>query len=109
MPLYIQYHNSDLEGFKYLLSDEGRFGIYTRVPHARRAQGTVLLIAAVGKPKRYFLWECFEIDHVDAQEDGTFLAEGPGWRLFPPQLLEGADFDAFKKSCANFVGFRKID
>ena len=27
----------------------------------------------------------------------------------PPQRLEGQDFDAFKRSCANLIGFRKID
>ena len=109
MSFYLQYHNCDKEGFKYLFSDDDRFGIYTRLAHVRKAQGTVFLIVGVGKPRQYFLWETFEIDNVEDQVDGSFHAEGFGFRLCPPQRLEGADFDAFKNSCANFVGFRKID
>jgi hypothetical protein len=37
------------------------------------------------------------------------VAHGPGWQLCPPQRLEGAEFEQFKKSCANFVGFQRID
>ena len=109
MNLYIQYHNADKEGLRTLFSNDGRFAIYTRRPHVHKAQGTVLLIVGVGKPKRYFLWEAFEIKRVKSYGDGTFVAEGPGWRLGPPQHLEGPEFDAFQKSCANFIGFRQID
>ena len=109
MSHYIQYHNGDKEGFKYLFSDEGRFSIYTRLAHVKNAKGTVFLIVGAGKPRRYFLWETFEIARVSPHSDGTYEAEGPGWRLCPPQQLEGADFDAFRNSCANFVGFRRID
>jgi hypothetical protein len=109
MSLYIQYHNADKEGLRYFFSNDGRLAIYTRRSHVQKARGTVFLIVGVGKPRQYFLWESFDIDHVEAQEDGTFLAEGPGFRLCPPQRLEGDDFNAFKSSCANFVGFRKID
>ena len=109
MSLYIQYHNGDKEGFKYLFSDEDRFGIYTRLAHVKNAQGTVFLIVGVGKPRQYFLWETFEIEQVEPHNDGVFHAEGPGWRLCPPKRLDGADFDAFKSSCANLIGFRKID
>ena len=106
---HIQYHNTDKEGFKYLFSDDDRFGFYTRLSHVKKAQGTVFLIVGIGKPRQYFLWDAFEIEQVEPQDHGIYHAEGPGWRLCPPQRLEGADFDAFKNSCANFVGFRKID
>jgi hypothetical protein len=109
MSLYVQYHNSDMNGLKRLFSDEGRFRIWTRVAHVRRAQGTLFLIVGMGRPKRYFLWETFQFDHAELQEDETYLVEGPGWRLCPPQRLEGEDFDGFKNSCANFLAFRKID
>lgn len=109
MSLYIQYHNAEREGLQSLFSDDGRFAIYTRRPHVQKAQGTVFLIVGVGKPKKYFLWEAFEIKRVKAYGDGTFVADGPGWRLCPPQRLEGAAFDTFRNSCANFVGFRRID
>ena len=62
MSLYIQYHNADKEGFKYLFADGDRFGIYTRLAHVKKARGTVFLIVGVGKPRQYFLWETFEID-----------------------------------------------
>jgi hypothetical protein len=107
--LYFQYHNGDKEGLECLFSDDDRFAIYTRRPHVKNARGTVLVIVGVGKPRAYFLWEAFEIDEVEPQNDGVFVAHGPGWRLCPPQRLEGADFDAFKSSCANLIGFRKID
>ena len=106
---YIQYHNSDKEGVKYLLADDGRFAICTRLSHVQKALGTVFLIVGVGRPRQYFLWDAFEIKRVETHSNGAFVAEGPGWRLSPPQRLDGADFDAFKSSCANFVGFRKID
>lgn len=109
MSLYIQYHNTECEGLESLFRNGNQFAIYTRLPHVQRAKGTVFLIVGVGKPRRYFLWEAFEIQNVEAHSNGAFVAEGPGWRLCPPQQLEGPDFDAFKKSCANFVGFRKID
>ena len=109
MSHFIQYHNADKEGFKYLFSDGDRFGIYTRLAHVKNAQGNIFLIVGVGKPRHYFLWETFEIDQVEPQDGGVYHAEGLGWRLCPPQRLEGADFDAFKSSCANFIGFRRID
>src|SRR5258708_6920693 len=104
MSHYVQYHNGDKEGFNYLFSDDSRFGIYTRLAHVKNAKGTVFLIVGVGKPRRYFLWETFEIAQVESHSDGTYHAEGAGWRLGPPQRLEGDDFDKFKNSCANFVG-----
>lgn len=109
MSLYIQYHNGDKEGFKYLFADVARFGVYTRLAHAKNAQGTVFLIVGAGKPRQYFLWEAFEIDEVAPQDGGIYHVNGSGWRLCPPQRLIGADFDAFRNSCANFIGFRKVD
>lgn len=109
MSLYIQYHNVEKEGLQPLFVAEERYSIYTRRSHVQRARGTVLLIAGIGKPKRYFLWESFEIAKVKANGEGTYIAEGPGWRLSPPQQLSGRAFEAFKRSCANFVAFRQID
>lgn len=109
MSHYIQYHNGDKEGFKTLFEDDGRFGIYTRLAHVKKAQGTVFLIVGAGKPRQYFLWYSFEIDRVESHSDGIYQVEGSGERLWPPQRLEGTDFDAFKNSCANFIGFRKVD
>ena len=43
------------------------------------------------------------------EDDGEFIASGPGWTLMPPQRLQGPEFERFMASCANFVGFRSID
>jgi hypothetical protein len=112
MSLYIQYHNCDKRGLPHIVPGEGRHGIDTGRKQVETAQGTVFLIAGVGRPRCFYLWEAFTIDKVESfPEDGTisYRAEGPGWQLCPPQRLEGADFEAFKTSCASFVCFRKID
>jgi tetratricopeptide (TPR) repeat protein len=70
--------------------------------------GIVFVIAGLAKPKRYYLWETFTIE--DIQYDGNqYTVTGPGWMLFPPQLLQGKASNAFKATCANFVSFRSID
>jgi hypothetical protein len=113
MSLYIQYHNYDKEGL--LLGNPGDdLGIHTRLSHVQNAVGgRVFLIFGIGSPRQYYLWCSFAIEKVEAfvdDEDKTaYHAFGPGWYLTPPQRLEGKEFDAFKKSCANFVGFRKVD
>jgi hypothetical protein len=38
------------------------------------------LNASVGKPRRYFLWETFEIAQVTRTKSGDFRASGPGWQ-----------------------------
>ena len=111
MNYYLQYHNVQNEGL--LLSDPPfsatRLGIRTRRPSVRDAEGRVFLIAGVGRPRRYFLWETFEVEEVTASGDGGFQASGTGWQLAPPAELTGKPFEQFKSACANFVGFRSIN
>ena len=109
MSFYVQYHNCDKKGLAYLLSPGDQFVISTRRPNVKHAQGTVLVIVGVGRPRQFFLWEAFDIEGVDEKEDGTYTVYGPGWQLSPPQQLLGPDFGAFKDSCGNFVSFRSID
>jgi len=108
--LYLQYHNVAKEGL--LLADPPfsltRLAIHTRRPHVENAEGRVLLIAGVGRPRRFFLWQTFEIEAVMANGDGEFEASGSGWQLSPPVELSGKPFEDFKSACANFVGFRRI-
>ena len=110
MNFYIQYHNVANEG---LLLSEPPFGaawlsIHTRRPSVQAAEGRVFLIAGIGRPRRFFLWETFEIEEVLENGDGQFEASGTGWQLAPPVELSGKRFDKFKAACANFVGFRSI-
>src|SRR5437660_1641998 len=90
MNFYLQYHNVANEGL--LLSDPPfsatRLAIHTRRPNVQKADGRVFLIAGIGRPRRFFLWETFEVETVTANGDGQF--------------------EAFKAACANFVGFRSI-
>jgi hypothetical protein len=113
MSLYIQYHNYDREGL--LLGNAGDdLGIHTRLSHVQNAVGgRVFIILGIGSPRQYYLWCSFTVSEVESLVDGedkpAYHAFGPGWRLVPPQRLEGPEFETFKKSCANFVGFRKVD
>ncbi len=110
MNLYIQYHNVAQEGLPLadpLFSDTD-LGIFTRRPHVQNAAGRVLLIAGLGKPRQYFLWETFEIEEVIKDQDGEFQASGHGWQLAPPQRLHGKAFEQFQEACANFISFRCI-
>jgi hypothetical protein len=88
-------------------------GIYTSRNMIKKAAGQVYLIVGVGRPKRYYLWSTFRIRELDQREntDGSpiYTAFGSGWGLSPPQELKGGRFEAFKRECANFVGFRRID
>lgn len=113
MSVYIQYHNCDKEGL--LVGDSRKYlGIHTRLSHVQDAvDGQIFLILGIGKPRRFYLWNTFKVKSVRSFADGdgkvAYHAIGPGFYLAPPQRLEGREFDAFKKSCANFVGFRKVD
>lgn len=112
MKHYLQYFNCEKmgrfpNGADALLTR--RMGVFTKLPSVKEAKGsTVFVIAGVGKPKRYYLWESFTIEdiHFDGEQ---YTVSGPGWVLLPPPLLEGKDFEAFKNACANFVSFRAID
>jgi hypothetical protein len=111
MNFYLQYHNVANEGL--FLSDPPfsatRLAIHTRRPNVQQAEGRVFLIAGIGRPRRFFLWETFEIEEVVANGDGEFEATGTGWQLAPPVELTGKPFEDFKAACANFVGFRSIN
>jgi tetratricopeptide (TPR) repeat protein len=109
---FIQYHNCARLGWVPL--DDRPFlatslGVYTRHKRVLDAVGDrVFLIASLGRAARYYLWETFRIEHV-RPEGADYFAWGPGWQLVPPQRLQGEEFDAFRKACANFVTFRAID
>jgi hypothetical protein len=111
MRYFLQYHNCDKLGWVPL--DEQPFlqtqlAIYTRRPLVKKTIGdTVFVIASFGKPKRYYLWECFLVEGVEP-EGTDFCAWGTGWQLVPPQRLQGEEFKAFHKACAWFIGFRAI-
>jgi hypothetical protein len=62
----------------------------------------------LGSPRRYFLWETFEIESVRRTRSGAFQADGRGWQLAPPPELKGKEFDRLRMACANFVGFRRV-
>lgn len=112
MRYFLQYHNIDKLGWAPL--DERPFlqtqlAIATRRSVVRQSVGgTVFLVASLGKPRRYYLWECFQVEGVEP-EGADLCAHGTGWQLVPPQLLSGPDFEAFRKACAYFIGFRCID
>lgn len=112
MGLYLQYHNGERLGWLPLAVrpfQERELGIYTRRAHITRAiGGQVLVIVSVGRPRRYYLWESFRIEQVEAR-NGEYTAWGTGWQLMPPQRLRGPAFDQFRRECANFVSFRAID
>lgn len=110
MNFYLQYHNVENEGLR--LSDppfsQDRLAIKTSIPQVMKAEGRVFLIAGIGRPRRYFLWETFDIAKTVRRSSGTFLASGSGWQLAPPVELKGERFHRFQSACANFVGFRCI-
>jgi hypothetical protein len=110
MNLYVQYHNVAYEGLR--CSDPpftaNHLATHTRRPSVKVAEGRVFLIAGIGRPRRYFLWETFVIDTVKASRDRVLTCSGDGWQLSPPVELGGARFNKFKSACANFVGFRNI-
>jgi hypothetical protein len=112
MPFFLQYHNVARLGWVPL--DEVPFlqtqlAIVTRRPSVKKAVGgTVFVIASLGRPRRYYLWECFRIEGVEPDGD-SLCAWGTGWQLVPPVRLSGEAFESFRWQCANFVGFRNID
>ncbi len=86
-----------------------RMGVYSKLAAVQQAKGgTVFVISAFGKPKKYVLWEAFTIEDITKQDD-QFVVSGPGQVLLPPAELVGKDFEKFKSACANFIGFRRID
>lgn len=109
---FLQYHNVEKLGWVPLDEEpflQTRLSIATRKPAALHAVGgTVFVIASLGKPRRYFLWETFRAEGVTREGD-DLCVWGRGRQLVPPVRLEGDDFDAFRWACANFIGFRAID
>lgn len=112
MRCFLQYHNVEKLGWVPL--DERPFvqtdlSIATRKPAARGAAGAaVFVIASLGRPRRYYLWERFVAERVTAAGE-DFCVSGTGRQLVPPAALRGEAFDAFRWACANFIGFRRID
>jgi hypothetical protein len=112
MAAYIQYHNAEKLG--WVPFDERPFlqtqlGIITRRAEVKRAVGARLyLIVRIGTPGQYFLWDAFTVERVEKSESG-YRAWGTGTQMVPPQRLEGDDFEAFRRSCACFIGFQRID
>ena len=111
MNYYIQYHNVQHEGVFFAdppFSDT-RLVMHTSRKNVLTADGRVFLIAGIGRPRRFFLWQSFQIDKVTTNREGMFKASGVGWQLAPPIELKGTSFDSFKTACASFVGFRSIN
>lgn len=109
---FLQYFNIEKmgrfpNGADALLT--ARMGVYSKLAAVQQSNGgTVYVISAFGKPKKYVLWEAFTIDEVTKQDE-QFVVSGPGRVLLPPAELSGKEFDKFKAACAHFIGFRKID
>jgi hypothetical protein len=112
MRSYLQYHNAEKLGWVPLGDEpflERELAIRTRRKLVESAVGgTVYLIARIGRPTAYYLWERFTVEHVEKRGD-EYHAWGAGRQLVPPQLLSGPEFEAFRKACAYFVGFMPID
>jgi hypothetical protein len=109
---YLQYFNVEKMG-RFPNGAEAlqtrRMGVFTKLPSVKESKGGIIyVIAGLGKPKRYYLWESFTIDDIQ-QEGDQYTVSGPGWVLAPPPLLQGKEFDKFKAACANFISFRAID
>lgn len=109
---FLQYFNIEKmgrfpNGAEAMLTTQ--MGVFSKLAAVQQAKGgTVYVISAFGKPKKYVLWEAFTIEEITKQDD-QFVVSGPGKVLLPPAELSGKDFDKFKSACANFIGFRKID
>lgn len=112
MSAFLQYFNVEKmgrfpNGADALLTTQ--MGVYSKLAAVQQAKGgTVYVISAFGKPKKYVLWEAFTIEEITKQDD-QFVVSGPGKVLLPPAELSGKEFEKFKSACANFIGFRKID
>src|SRR3712207_382474 len=104
MNYYVQYHNGSVNGLPIAepLFSATELSIFTRVPFAAKAKGQVFLVVGVGRPRRYYLWETFQIRSVERCSDDEYVVSGSGWQLAPPQRLQGRTFDLFQKACANF-------
>src|SRR5262249_27692283 len=109
---FLQYFNIEKMGRFPNAADAlatTQMGVYSKLAAVQQAKGgTVYVISAFGKPKKYVLWEAFTIEEITKQDD-QFVVSGPGKVLLPPPELKGKDFEKFKSACANFIGFRKID
>ena len=83
MSLFVQYHNVDREGLPLTLPPfaQTQLSIRTSRPNVLDARGQIFMIAGVGKPRRYYLWETFEIERAVPIDGGSFRASGPGWQL----------------------------
>ena len=96
---FIQYFNIEKmgrfpNGADALLTT--RMAVFSKLAAVQNARGgTVYVISAFGKPRKYVLWEAFTIEEVTKEGD-QFVVSGPGKVLLPPAELKGKDFEKFK-------------
>ncbi len=78
MNLYVQHHNVEQEGLILVEPPFGetRLGIHTRRPQVQKAEGRVFLIAGMSRPRRFFLWQTFQVEEVKSSGDGESEASG---------------------------------
>ena len=99
MRYFLQYHNVEKLGWAPL--DEEPFlqtplSIATRKPAAHQAVGaTIFVIASLGKPRHYYLWESFVAEGVTREGD-DLCVWGSGRQLVPPALE--LEFDPKRQS-----------
>jgi hypothetical protein len=83
---------------------EEHIGIGTSKPVERLLGNTVWLIAAEGKPRRYYLTHRFVVDEIGSHEEGACFANGIQGALFRPRIALN-DRPWFKKSLKSQSNF----
>jgi len=115
MEHYVQYHNAEVMGVSCDELEIETFGIITNKPVSRLQDNKIWLICGEGKPRKYFLCQCFIVDEVGETEgdpDFRYYARGKvGVSLRPPILLNPIPWFAdFRKSQGNFgFGLTRIE
>ncbi|WP_321463162.1 hypothetical protein [uncultured Vibrio sp.] len=115
MSHFVVYHKKEKMGYPAIDVDD--LGIYTKKPK-EFVEGSinekVWLIAGEGKPRRYFLRACFDINaYADSDRpDFEYKVTGKNGQLLSPMPEIGAEkwFDELIKSQGNFAfGFNRIN
>jgi Domain of unknown function (DUF3883) len=115
---FVQYHNTEkMGGSPGPRKEEGPFSIVTRKSLKDLAGSRIWLIAGVDQPRKYSLWNCFEVDTVQRIHDKEYkrfkysVSGRNGASFRPPiPLNEYPWFKVFRKAQANFsLGLNKID